>query len=138
MKKKINDFLLSTCFIMMPSHKKILALLQTKEMTINEIIKKTGLSYDGIRGRISELKKTGYVIEKNGPYYRLIDSKKKQHADEILILAEERHFHNQKITVTQLQQMTKMNRKELIDALSDLYHRGQLLQISNETIIIYI
>jgi biotin operon repressor len=43
---------------------KILNYLKLNKATYHEIAEKTGLSYDGVRGRISELRKLGFPIEK--------------------------------------------------------------------------
>lgn len=45
------------------SYDKILIYLNKNKATYKEIADATGLSYDGVRGRISELRKCGYNIE---------------------------------------------------------------------------
>ena len=52
------------------SHEVILEALRNGEkITGRELAEKTGLSYDGIRGRISELQTKGYAIKKDGKKY---------------------------------------------------------------------
>jgi biotin operon repressor len=47
----------------------ILNAIKKEKLTGREIAEKTGLSYDGIRGRISELQTKGYPIKKEGNKY---------------------------------------------------------------------
>jgi len=52
------------------SYDKILNYLKSNKGTYHEIAKATGLSYDGVRGRISELRQLGFPIEKkNDQFY---------------------------------------------------------------------
>lgn len=46
------------------SYDKVLNYLRANKATYHEIAEATGLSYDGVRGRISELRKLGFPIEK--------------------------------------------------------------------------
>ncbi|MBE3094914.1 MAG: hypothetical protein IMZ52_07760 [Actinobacteria bacterium] len=67
---QINSILEKKKSSMFPSQKKLLGLLQKKAMSLEELTTKTGLSPDGIRGRISEIRKFGYDIKKiNGIYH---------------------------------------------------------------------
>ena len=47
----------------------ILNAIKKERLTGKEIAEKTGLSYDGIRGRISELQAQGYPIKKDDNKY---------------------------------------------------------------------
>ena len=52
------------------SYDKILNYLKANKATYHEIAEATGLSYSGVRGRISELRKFGFPIEKkNDRFY---------------------------------------------------------------------
>ena len=53
----------------MNSYDLILNAIKQEKLTGREIAEKTGLSYDGIRGRISELQAEGYPIKKDGDKY---------------------------------------------------------------------
>jgi biotin operon repressor len=53
----------------MNSYDLILNAIKQEKLTGREIAEKTGLSYDGIRGRISELQTEGYPIKKEGNKY---------------------------------------------------------------------
>ena len=56
---------------MRKAHKIILHELSKRPLTKEELIEKTGYSYDGIRGRISEIRKLGYDID-----YELMEEKR--------------------------------------------------------------
>ena len=58
------------------SHELILKAIQQEKLTGREIAGKTGLSYDGIRGRISELRKMGYPIKIDGDRYYMNGTEK--------------------------------------------------------------
>jgi|APFre7841882654_1041346.scaffolds.fasta_scaffold00775_11 biotin operon repressor len=47
---------------MEPSHEKIIQILKSRYLTYQKIADATGLSKDGVRGRISELRSWGFVI----------------------------------------------------------------------------
>lgn len=123
---------------MLPSQKKLLELLQKKAMSSEELVKRTGLSPDGIRGRLSETRKLGYEITKINGIYHLTVSDKMKHVEQILKFVEQHHLSKQKIPVNVLQDKLKISHEELTDALIELYHQNRLLQISNKIVVIHI
>ena len=63
--------------MMARSHELILkAILKYGKISGRELAEKTGLSYDGIRGRISELQTKGYSIKNDGGKYYMDEVKK--------------------------------------------------------------
>lgn len=58
------------------AYDKILKYLKGHKATYKELAEATGLSYDGVRGRVSELRSFGYVIEKTEDEKLYIDKVK--------------------------------------------------------------
>lgn len=54
---------------------KILNYLKVKKGTYKQIAQETGLSYDGVRGRISELRDLGFPIEKKNNDFYMTDTR---------------------------------------------------------------
>ena len=122
---------------MNPSHTKILEILKQKPCTLKNLEKKTGLSKDGLRGRISELRtKHGYTIQKKDDAYHLIENKK-THADKLLSTVKEKNLFGIKIPIQTLREYSKQNEQDFNTALLELYKQNQLTQITKDIVIVF-
>ena len=121
---------------MLPSQKKILDVLRKKPASSKELATMTGLSPDGIRGRISEARnKYNYDIEKiDGKYYFHDDN---FGIEKVISYIAHHNLYGNKIKISKLMNELDMSRKDVTNILSILYHRKQLLQMSKDVIIIY-
>jgi len=120
---------------MLPSQKRILDVLKNKPASSEELTMITELSPDGIRGRISEIRKLGYEINKVDGKYRLDEDRLT--AEKLLSYVESNKLYGQKIKVSMLMNELDMSHEKLTDILSKLYHRKQLLQVTKDVVIIY-
>ena len=120
---------------MIPSQKKILDVLRKKPASSEELAMITGLSPDGIRGRISEINKLRYNIKKIEGKYHLYDDN--SDIEKVISYVASRNRFGLKIEVGELMDELDMPHEKLTDILSKLYHRKQLLQVRKDVIIIY-
>jgi len=122
---------------MYPSQLKIFNLLKKKNFTLKEMQKQTGLSLDGIRGRVSEIRKQGYDITKINGKFHLETNKKITNTKKVLRYVETQNQFGFRITVDELINKTKLTKEEISEVLSYLYQKKQLLQITSNQVIIY-
>ena len=121
---------------MLPSQKKILDVLKERPASPEELTKITGLSPDGIRGRISEARtKYNYDIKKIDGKYHLYDNN--SDIEKVIAYVASHHQYGLKIEAGKLMDELDMSHEKLSDVLSKLYHRKQLFQVSKDVVIIY-
>jgi len=127
---------------MKPSHKKIInALSEHKQLSAKELELLTGYSYNGLRGRISEIRKLGYIIE-----LRDIPTKKyvflgktkteKENVTKIINWLERTNNYNKNLKYSTISKMTNLSLKDVIDVMITLQKRNLVLQTSNTSAII--
>jgi len=122
--------------IMFPSQKKILDVLRKKPASSEELAKITGLSPDGIRGRLSEIRtRYNYDIKKIDGKYHLYDSN--SDIEKVISYIASHNYYGLKIEVGELMDKLDMSHEKISDVLSKLYHRKQLLQVTKDTVKIY-
>jgi biotin operon repressor len=119
---------------MQKSHEKILSLLSKKSLTREELLEKTGYSYDGIRGRLSEIRKLGYDIQ-----YKDVTEKKyvlvsqpSQYTDAIINWAESKGHINEPLEYEQIKKALNISDNDIHDAMYHVYKKGRLLQLAND------
>ena len=123
--------------IMLPSQKKILDVLRKKPASPEELAMITGLSPDGIRGRISEIHtRYNYDIKKIDGKYHLYDDSQ-DGVEKVISYVASRNQYGVKIKVGKLMDELDISREDLTTILSKLYHRKQLFQVSKNVVIIY-
>ena len=120
---------------MLPSQKKILGVLRKKPASSEELAMITGLSPDGIRGRISEINKLGYNIKKIDGKYCLCDNN--SDIEKVISYIAHHNLYGSKIKISKLMDELDMSHEKISDVLSKLYRRKQLLQVTKDTVIIY-
>ena len=121
---------------MFPSQKKILDVLRKKSASSEELMMVTGLTPDSIRGRISEARtRYNYDIRKIDGKYHLYDDN--LGIEKVISYIAGHNLYGLKIEVNKLMDELDMSHEELIDILSKLYHRKQLLQLTKDIVIIY-
>jgi len=121
--------------IMLPSQKKILDVLRERSASSEELAMITGLSPDGIRGRISETRKLGHNIKKIDGKYHLYDDN--ADIEKVISYIASHNRFGLKIEVGELMDKLDMSHEKLTAILSKLYHRKQLVQVTKDTVIIY-
>ena len=120
---------------MFPSQKKILDVLKKKSASSEELTTITGLSPDGIRGRISETRKLGYNIKKIDGKYHLYDDNSDM--EKVISYIAGHNQYGLKIEISRLMDELDMSHEKISDVFSKLYHRKQLFQVSKDVVIIY-
>lgn len=120
---------------MRKAHRLILDALSKKPLTKEELVAQTGYSYDGIRGRISEMRKLGYDID-----YELVEEKKyilKHHGKQKLIdLLNKYNLYGQTINLNNVANRLGMSTDEIISAVSKLFSDSNynVLQLAQDQI----
>jgi len=118
------------------SQKKIMESLSKEPMSLSELSYATGYTKDSIRGRISELRKLGYIIElKPVDTKKYFLSKNNQEDQKILDFIKNRNLYQKPIEIEQLSKTLKISLSELKDALSRIFKSGKLVQLSTTKIM---
>ena len=119
---------------MLPSQKKILDVLREKSASSEELVIVTGLSPDGIRGRISEARtRYGYDIRKIDGKYHLYDID----IEKVISYIASHNRYGLQTEIGKLMDELDMSHEKISDVLSKLYYRKQLLQVTKDVVIIY-
>ena len=114
----------------------------TKERILEELRENNGLSMDklvesivkstsGIRGRISELRKSGIKIDNTQGIYRLITDNTPE--DKILGFVEKTQSYNVPMDYSVLAKRLKLSDTEIRDGMYRIFKKGKLLQVTNDT-----
>ena len=125
---------------MSPAQTKLLRLLKQRAMSSEELVAHSGLSPDGIRGRLSELRTLHHIIivKKDGVYS--LDKKQRLKtasvSGRILSYITEKNLAGKPIDPEMLRDALRITDKELYDGLSELCRSRQLTQLSKDSIII--
>ena len=126
---------------MLPSQKRILELLQQEPISYEQLIKKTGLSPDGTRGRISELRRHhGFDIKKiNGKYVLSTQdgTNKDVNTEKLISHLSEWKLYGQKLNVDQLASDLQMSQDDLETVLIKLFKEKRILQFKKDIVIIF-
>jgi hypothetical protein len=126
--------------VMSPAQMKLLRLLKQRAMSSDELVAHSGLSPDGIRGRLSELRTLHHIviIKKDGVYS--LDRKQRLKtasvAGRILSYITEKSLMGKPIDPETLRDSLRISNRELYDGLSELCRSRQLTQLSKDSIII--
>jgi len=117
-------------------HNNIIQLLSKQPMSLDELHYVTGYSKDGLRGRLSELRKQGYNIElhrvESKKYFLKSASPEKQ---KILDFIEKRNLYQQRIKISKLAKAINIPLSKMTDALVQINKEGKLLQMSNTEVL---
>jgi len=117
-------------------HKKLIELLSQHPMSLDELHYATGYSKDGLRGRLSELRKQGYKIElqavESKKYFLKSASPEKQ---KILDFIEKKNLYQQTIKISSLAKALNIPLSKITSALVEINREGKLLQMSNTEIL---
>lgn len=122
---------------MRKAHKVILKALSQKPLTKEELVEQTGYSYDGIRGRISEMRKLGYDID-----YELVEEKryilKHQSKQKLIKFLDEHNLYGREINIDVVGKRIQLNMEEMTTAVSKLFADPlyDVTQMSNTKIIV--
>lgn len=124
-----------------PAQTKIMRLLKRRAMSSEELVKQSGLSYDGIRGRLSELRTVHHIIivKKDGLYSHGKTRRPKidrTPSGRILLYIAEKNLSGKPITPEALHLALGLSDEDLYAGLSDLCRSGQLTQLSKNSIVI--
>jgi biotin operon repressor len=107
---------------------------QSKE----ELIEKTGYSYDGIRGRISEIRKLGYDID-----YEIVEEKKyvlkKTREQKLLNFLKDKRLYGQAIDIKKVARYMEVPVDDVIKEISELFNSNEytVMQVSNNKVKIF-
>lgn len=117
---------------MFPSHSKILDALKEKPMSQNELAKATGLSKDGIRGRISEMRSRYDIKIKNikGKYHY------KNPEKVIKDYLGKNYLYGSPLSIEKLKEGTGLSEEEILDVLTKLAIENKLVQKNTEVFYI--
>lgn len=99
--------------------------------------RETGYSYDGIRGRISELRKMGYTIIYDGSRYHLKQEKEKNITDAVRSAMKKERLFDMPILITQLEYITGFKKQELMHLFIQLSKHNKLVQLSQNKVLIH-
>ena len=123
---------------MIPSQQKILDALRQSHLSLQRLAKATGLSKDSIRGRISELRKQGYDIEKVDGKYQLYLGKVDP-AQAILDYVDQYNRNGIILHIDSLSSRLELSSEQVVDGLAQLFKREYIdvLQMSKNTVKIY-
>ena len=118
---------------MSKTKEQILKILESCDgITTQELANKLERSPSGIRGRISELRKTGYNIRSfNKKYFLILTPKEK-----ILNYVEKTRNYNKPIEYKSLSKILKLSEDEIRDGMYEIYKLGKLLQVTNDSAMI--
>lgn len=118
---------------MQKSHKIILDVLSKQPLTKDELVKKTGYSYDGIRGRLSEMRKLGYNITLDESKYIL----KEKH--NIIDYLSKHNLYGSTIDINDVAQQLVIPKDDVIKDISKLFFnkKYKVIQISKDKVAIY-
>lgn len=116
---------------MLKSHKRVLSVLKYANLSQEEISNITGYSKDGIRGRISELRKLGYKIQYIDGRYSLQSSYKN-----IYKWIQKHHPINQPVSIRVISDETNSNIDSVKSFFAVLIQNKKARQISNDKIIL--
>jgi len=119
------------------SQKAILSVLRKKSASMRVLEKDTGYSYDGIRGRISELRKMGFDISYDGKKYLLSNEQQKNVYETVSSTLKKNNLFNVPILITQIEYHTGLKKEELMPLFVELSKKEKLVQLSQNKLIIY-
>lgn len=118
------------------SHKAILGALTEHPLTRLELKLITGQSPDGLRGRISEIRKLGYDIklqEKIEKKYCLI-SKPPENVDKILDWLEEKRLFGKVVSYLTISEQLDISVKDVEDAIVEIFKTHGVVQMSKNSV----
>ena len=117
------------------THKKILKALNEQPRTMDELVKSTGYSRDGLRGRISEMRKMGYQIDLVLPTEKeyVVVSKPK---DKVLDYLKKSGNYGRTINIRGMSTILKLPREIVKSVIAELFSSHKVTQLSNDTFII--
>ena len=122
---------------MRKTHKKIYESLKKKPMSKEELIESTGYSYDGIRGRISEMRKLGFDIvytEVTEKKYILLNDATDE--NKVIEYIEKKRLFDKVLNVNVLAKNVGLSFDDITKVISELFedNRYSIVQLSNNTI----
>lgn len=120
------------------AQKRVLVMLSEKDYSVKEIAEVTGYSTSGIRGRISELRNSGYTIGTSNTIpkkYRVV-FQKNMLADKILDFAEKSNMYGTRIEYSTIAKILHISYYDVRKGMYELYRRKRLIQLSNNTVMI--
>mgnify|MGYP000306510037 CR=1 FL=1 len=124
---------------MQPSHIKILEALKKRPLSKEELIEATGYSYDGIRGRISELRKLGYDIQlKEVPVTITVKKYVLTPRNKLLEYIESNNLYNMQLNVKHLARAINEPLETTKHLIAKLFSdpKIHITQLTSDTIII--
>lgn len=124
---------------MLPSQRKILDVLKQHDASLDSLSKDTGYSIDGIRGRISEIRKKEYNIEKIDGEYHLHPSKA-DHTQAIIDYVDRYTLSGTILYIDILSSKLKLSSEQIIEGISQLFKRENInvVQLSKDSVTIYL
>ena len=123
---------------MQQAQQRLLELLEEEWLSVNDLAALTGCSRDGIRGRISELRRDySYTVEKKEGRYHITRDERAQHAEDVIAFIREHHLAGHQIPIERLVTGLELPRDRIVDALHVIFQKGQLFQVSNDVVMIY-
>ena len=120
------------------AHKAILDALTDQPLTKLELKLTTKQSPDGLRGRISEIRKFGYDIrleepEKPEKKYCLI-SKPSKNVDKVLKWLEEKNSFNRVVQYSAISNDLDISINDISNAISKIFKTHIVVQMSNKSV----
>ena len=121
------------------SHSAILAALTESPLTKNELKLATGQSPDGLRGRISEMRKLGYEITLQEPKeiekkYYLISLPVDKKTNEVLEWLEEKSLFGSLIPISKISSSLGIAIEDVESIIADLFETHSVVQLSQTTV----
>ena len=117
-------------------HQKILHELEKRPLSSDELHEKTGYSYSGIRGRITEMRKLGFDIQLQEVTEKKYVLKQNSKKETFLDYIEKINGYNRLINLKQIEKETGLTEEDITNVISKMfldpdYH---IFQMSNTDI----
>jgi len=121
------------------SHSAICKALTESPMTKNELTRFTGQSFDGIRGRISEMRKLGFDIQLQTPSeiekkYYLVSLPVEKKPNKVLEWLTDKKLFGSVIPILKISDSLSMAVEDVELSIVELFKTHRVVQLSQNTI----
>jgi len=118
------------------SHEKIYEALKKRPMSKDELVESTGLSYDGIRGRMSEMRKLGFDIqltEITEKKYVMVSDFLTSNKNKLLTYLKEAKLFDAPIDIDNTAKKIGLTFNDVVNIVSELFNDKEfsVVQLSN-------
>lgn len=115
---------------MRTTHQNIINLLKERPHTLSEISEKLQKNHNGIRGRISEIRKLGYNITRKSGNYVL------DRENPLVTFIKDHNLFNKEVNIKNISIQIDIPYDQILGEVSSLIRNNQAVQLSNNTILV--